>query len=346
VGPAGIRSDTGFLLGTEVVVSVVIPLYNKARHIKRALDSVLAQTFQDFEVIVVNDGSTDGSEKVVEQYTDPRIRLVHRQRVESWGGHAARNLGVAESHADLIAFLDADDEWLPIHLETILRLVSSYPECGIYATGRVVHKHDGHEMRPKYPDIPTAPWEGVVPSYFRSARKYSLVCCSTAATRESIIESVGRFPTGERYGGDMEMWCRIALRYPVAFSNRDGAITYADADNRVGDDIRGPVYTALFRTLNGALATRDLPPWAPYDHVRAYRDHKLAVAARTGLLNLDGYGAEARKMLKSAWATRRLRGSIVAWYAASFLPRRVVSLLWKALVATGRLIKRALGFPR
>ena len=86
-------------------VSVVVPLYNKERHVARAIQSVLDQAFDDFELIVVNDGSTDGSVEVVKTFKDPRIRLVHREHVNSGGGHAARNLGIAESRACLIAFL-------------------------------------------------------------------------------------------------------------------------------------------------------------------------------------------------------------------------------------------------
>ena len=106
-------------------VAVVIPLYDQRRHVERAIRSVLGQSVGDFELIVVDDGSTDGSGEVVQKQRDPRLRLVRRDHVDSGGGHAARNLGIAESRADLVAFLDADDEWLPGHLATILRLAAA-----------------------------------------------------------------------------------------------------------------------------------------------------------------------------------------------------------------------------
>jgi len=112
-------------------VSVVIPLYNKGPHIARALNSVLAQTFQDFEVIVVDDGSTDDGAEVVRGVDDPRIRLIQQ---ENRGVSAARNRGIEAARAELIAFLDADDEWLAEHLETIIRLRRNALEVGIYAT--------------------------------------------------------------------------------------------------------------------------------------------------------------------------------------------------------------------
>ena len=90
------------------MISVVIPLYNKEKQIKRTLQSVLTQTFQDFEIVIVNDGSTDNSTIEVEKIKDSRIRLIHQ---ENAGVSAARNKGIEEAKYELIAFLDADDEW-------------------------------------------------------------------------------------------------------------------------------------------------------------------------------------------------------------------------------------------
>ena len=90
------------------MISVVIPLYNKEKQIKRTIQSVLTQTFQDFEIVIVNDGSTDNSTIEVEKIKDSRIRLIHQ---ENAGVSAARNKGIEEAKYELIALLDADDEW-------------------------------------------------------------------------------------------------------------------------------------------------------------------------------------------------------------------------------------------
>lgn len=107
-------------------VSVIIPLYNKERTIKRSLNSVVNQTFQNFEIIVVDDGSTDGGADIVRQYNDSRIRLVWQ---ENAGPGAARNRGVSEAQYDLVSFLDADDEWLKEYLEECIHILESNLNC-------------------------------------------------------------------------------------------------------------------------------------------------------------------------------------------------------------------------
>ena len=104
-------------------VSVILPLYNKALYVRRALDSISVQTFKDFEVIVVDDGSTDESVRVVAEHDDKRIRLISQQNA---GPGAARNRGAMEARGEFLAFLDADDEWLPEYLEESLNLLEHY----------------------------------------------------------------------------------------------------------------------------------------------------------------------------------------------------------------------------
>ncbi|MFA6873908.1 MAG: glycosyltransferase family A protein, partial [Bacteroidaceae bacterium] len=113
------------------MISVIIPLYNKERYIKRAICSVLNQSFGNFEIVVINDGSTDNSASIVESIDDTRIKLINQKNT---GVSAARNKGIAESKYDFIAFLDADDEWKENHLAIIASLIEKYPLCGVFAT--------------------------------------------------------------------------------------------------------------------------------------------------------------------------------------------------------------------
>ena len=114
------------------MISVVIPLYNKAHQIANTLYSVLKQTFRNFEIVVVDDGSTDNSVQEVEKVNDIRIRIIHQKNA---GVSAARNKGIEEARYNLIAFLDADDEWKPEYLETQYNLFLKYPQCNVYACG-------------------------------------------------------------------------------------------------------------------------------------------------------------------------------------------------------------------
>lgn len=209
-------------------VSVVIPLYNKFRHIQRAIDSVLSQTVSDFELIIINDGSTDGSEDVVRRITDSRIRLISQNNA---GECAARNRGIVEAKHKMIAFLDADDEWLPTFLETVIELQHRYPEAGIYATAWSYS--DGEKTwQPFFEQCVSDPQGGLLEDYFIAARGTSPVWSSAVMIPRHVFNDTGLFPVGVTRSGDLCMWAQIALRYQVAWSPLNGSVYHLSADNR------------------------------------------------------------------------------------------------------------------
>ena len=124
----------------SATISVIIPLYNKEREIGDTLRSVLAQTLQPTEIVVVDDGSTDGSADAVRAIASPLVKLVTQANA---GVCAARNRAIAESAGDLIALLDADDTWEPGFLEEIASMAAEFPVCGIYSTAFNIVSHDG-----------------------------------------------------------------------------------------------------------------------------------------------------------------------------------------------------------
>ena len=301
------------------MVSVVIPLYNKVRHIERALDSVLAQTHPEFEVIVVNDGSTDGSERVVEQYTDPRIRLVNQ---ENAGVSVARNRGITEAKGELVAFLDADDEWLPEHLATICRLKSKYPECGAYASSYRVVSAKGRQAVYASGGIPEHPWEGVLHSYFRAALTSDPIWTSAVAVPRRVFETCGLFPVGVKTGEDTDMWCRIALKFPVAFSTQPGAVYHQEADSRSAVSVSGPSCPVVVHTLNDALNRGNLPNGIHPDDLLEYRN-KWLIGFATHCL-LAGERGLARDCCSKASSTRMFRWWRLRNMAASYLPSSLI----------------------
>ena len=173
------------------MISVVIPLYNKEKQIKRTLQSVLTQTFQDFEIVIVNDGSTDNSTIEVEKIKDSRIRLIHQ---ENAGVSAARNKGIEEAKYELIAFLDADDEWKSKYLEVQYNLYRKYPECDIFACNYefVNEKHDISPTIIK--KLSFKENDGILNNYFEVACvSHPPLCSSAIVIKKKAIQAIGGF---------------------------------------------------------------------------------------------------------------------------------------------------------
>jgi glycosyltransferase involved in cell wall biosynthesis len=178
----------------------------------------------------VDDQSGDDGREIVRNFSDTRITLIEQ---DHRGASLTRNHGVELAKNDFIAFLDADDEWMPRYLETILRLIRKYPEAGMYTTAWKISTGEGKTQWANFQNIPAAPWEGVMPDYFRSgALGDDPVMASGAVIPREIFHEVGGFPEGYWFGEDTDLFGRIALKYPVAFSWEFGALYHVDASNR------------------------------------------------------------------------------------------------------------------
>ncbi|WP_052735638.1 glycosyltransferase family 2 protein [Methanosarcina mazei] len=212
-----------------VKISIVIPLYNKEQYIKRALCSVYNQTVQDFEVIVIDDGSTDKGAQVVKNIHDARFRLISQ---ENAGVSVARNIGIKESKSELIAFLDADDEWMPNYLETILRLREKYPYAGLYATSMKNEFIESMLVNIEEESRNLVPKEGLLLNYFKIYKKgHALFGASSVTIPREVFLYVGGFQAGFWWGEDVDMWGRIALKYPIAYNSQVCAIYYQNVAN-------------------------------------------------------------------------------------------------------------------
>ena len=204
------------------MITVVIPLYNKENSIARALDSVLAQTFQDFEVVVVDDGSTDEGAAIVKQYTDSRIRLISQANA---GVSAARNSGIAEARGEYVAFLDADDEWMPEYLENQYSLTLRYPQCDVFATNYIFRGFTGNRVPTILRRLPSKARDFEMSNYFEVAfSSHPPLWTSAVMVRKAALESIGGFPVGIRSGEDLLTWARLAVMYKIAYSVRPFAI--------------------------------------------------------------------------------------------------------------------------
>jgi glycosyltransferase involved in cell wall biosynthesis len=234
-------------------VSVVMPLYNKEHEVTRAIKSVLSQTFTDFELIVINDGSTDEGPDIVRSFNDSRIKVVDQPNA---GVSAARNKGITEASADLIAFLDADDEWEPDFLETIIRLRDKFASCAVFATNYFFCRSKEYRRPTIIRGLPPGFKEGILTDYFViAARSDPPLWSSAVAVEKKAIEIVGGFPVGVVAGEDLLTWARLAAKYDIAFSIEPKAyhwepVELSDRPGRVPNrpDIVGEELELLLRT--------------------------------------------------------------------------------------------------
>ena len=191
-------------------ISVVIPLYNKEKYIKATIDSVLNQNFLDFEIIVVNDGSTDDSFKIVENIEDSRIRLYTNK---NHGLSYSRNYGIKKAKAEYIAFLDADDLWVEDFLETIKHLIKTNNKNSVFATNVKVLQPN------KIPIIISKPIDNnyikIIKEYFKLDK--NIFCPSSLVINKSVFEEAGYFDESINYGEEYDFYIRCFSIYNLVY---------------------------------------------------------------------------------------------------------------------------------
>lgn len=192
--------------------SVIIPLYNKENFIENTLKSVLNQKLTDFEIIIVNDGSTDKSEEKLLHFQDDRIQYFYK---ENEGVSIARNYGIEKAESNYIAFIDADDYWYPEFLEEIFKSIKLFPEQKIF-TAAIEIETSKNIFPAQYSIQKTGDFELV--NYFKASLKESVIWTSSAVFHKSIFADIGNFDPKIKSGQDTDLWIRIGLIYPILFS--------------------------------------------------------------------------------------------------------------------------------
>lgn len=212
--------------------SVIISLFNKEKSIGNTIKSVLDQSFIDYEIIVINDGSSDKSEKIVREFNNEKIKLF---TTKNQGVSQARNLGIEKSSGKIIAFLDADDFWFPKHLQRLQELYFLFPDCGFYATNYEMYFSSKKTIPNVFIDIPKTEWRGIVKDFFKSSMINRITLTSAIAVPKNIFDKIGNFDPKITLGAgeDIDLWIRIALKYKVAFDNKISVRYQLDSENRV-----------------------------------------------------------------------------------------------------------------
>lgn len=296
-------------------ISVVIPLYNKAAYVARAVTSVLSQTRVPREVIVVDDGSTDDGARIVDGLGSSIVRTV---RQPNQGPGVARNTGLLHASGDWVALLDADDVWLPNHLEEIAQLIATYPDAALVST--------------RYTKAP-AGTIGVLSSdtsvrqrreinyFMEGARDRGIVSSSTCALKRHVANGLGGFGS-YRYGEDVAFWARVALDYKIVASDRVTAVYVRntggptelrppEADTELSSiSAVGPVFEVL-------EVERNARGWKCYPReVREFMDSWLLVYLRSNV-----YKRNFRRAHSIAeFMTWQWNVAAMAWRTAALFP--------------------------
>lgn len=307
--------------------SVIIPLYNKAPYVAKAVNSVLAQTYAHFELIIVDDGSLDDSAEIASRVVGDRANCRILKQANA-GVSTARNNGVAAAQGDYLCFLDADDWWEPTFLEEMSRLIDEFPDAGIYGTNYTIVNETKHKTRVARIGVE----EGFQKGYINYCKAYAmtmympLTSISVAIPRR-VFDEMGGFPAGVKLGEDFLLWIRIALKYKVALLNKPLSNYNQDVDqnNRGVGRLHAPQTHMLwnmeelepveasdqdYKQLADNLRTYGL---LPYYLSKAYHE-----AAKSQLAKVDWRNQPSRikRLYRTPVALLRLRSKLLEWGAA------------------------------
>lgn len=293
-------------------VSVILPAYNRAALVGRAIDSVLAQSMGDLELIVVDDASTDDTAAVIEGYAarDPRVRLIRSKG--NLGGGGARNLGVTQARAGLIAFQDSDDRWLPEKLDRQLAALEADPEAGLAYCGSLYYgPGPTQEGRGYY--IPEPVFAHLAGDMSVEVLRRNPTSTQTLLMRRDLFDRVGGFDPEFRRLQDWDLMVRLAQITRFAFTPEPLVIIYETPGN-ISSSVRND---ALFRAR---MLEKYADLFARHPQMAARQNH---VVGRhwTGL-------GEARRALPPLWralaARPSLRGAAALGMAAGIAALRAV----------------------
>lgn len=198
--------------------SIVIPLYNKETFVENTLRSVLSQTFSDYEILIIDDCSTDGSLAIAKKFKNENIRII--EHPVNKGLSASRNTGIEHATADYIAFLDADDLWKPFFLGKIFEMIQLFPNAGMYGTDyEEFYSEDLVLNTQKNLDFKKNEMK-IVDDFFISNSHQLIFCFSSVVIKKEVFKAVGNFDESITLGEDVDFNIRANFQYPLAYYNQ------------------------------------------------------------------------------------------------------------------------------
>jgi len=191
--------------------SIIIPVFNKEKFIQKTIESVLNQTFHDFELLLINDGSTDTSEQQIHKIKDERIRYFSQ---ENKGVARTRNFGIENAKSDYICFLDADDFWFPNFLEVMHSYIQKLPGKDVFSCSYEIET--GKRTYPAHYSVNCTNNYQIV-NYFEASQNGSIIWTSGVTIKKDVFDKVGAFDEKVKIGEDTDLWIRIGLEFPIVF---------------------------------------------------------------------------------------------------------------------------------
>ncbi|NCC99030.1 MAG: glycosyltransferase [Bacteroidia bacterium] len=212
------------------MISIVIPLYNKAKSIANTIKCIQNQTYQDFEIVVVEGWSTDGSTEIIKKNAteEPRLRVL--MQVNRKGVTPARNESIEAAKYDRIAFIDADDYWEPTYLETLVKLMDDFPQAGIWGMNHGFITQNGKQKNTELIHaIYYKNFRGIIYNPWQYGSPY---WTGAVGISKTAFEKVGGFDNRIIFGEDIDLWYRLMLEFPCAYEDKTLSYYRVDAENR------------------------------------------------------------------------------------------------------------------
>jgi len=276
------------------MVSVIIPSHNRAWSIERAIDSILSQTVKEFEIIVVNDGSSDGTEEILTS----RYPVVRQYTINRSGVSKARNVGIQNARGEWIAFLDSDDYWLPNKLEEQMSYLAMNPWFQICHTDEIWIKN-GKRINQSKKHQKYSGW------FFYPSLQLCLISPSSVIIKKTVFDNVGMFDENFEYVEDYELWLRITAFYPVGYINKKLVVKTGGHEDQLSKRIDG-IEGYRIQALEKLLSTVQLSEEYYEEAIEVYR--RKCHIYLNGCMK-RGKGDEVKKLGKKLGELNTLRNS-------------------------------------
>jgi glycosyltransferase involved in cell wall biosynthesis len=277
---------------SEHLVSVVIPSYNRAKYIAQTIQSILDQSYQKFEIIISDDGSTDDTKDVLAGIDDKRINCLWNEHIGT--PSAMRNIGIKNSLGEYVAFLDSDDLWMPDKLELQLNKFEGNPKLGLVCTNGIHFNEEG-EMGPVHKtELDDTAFT------FDALLNGNPIIASSTITRRSILDEVGQFDESPdlKAGEDYHLWLRIAKKYSVEYLHKPLIKYRTHLDIIRKDDLEG--HYVLMKSVFGDLRDRKVIDSAQYSSIIGKLERTYEYETFIDMIRADaGEQSETRREMAS-----------------------------------------------